>query len=236
MKKQVLLGLLVLGLIMCLASAPAYAQEGKYSIFAGYAYGTNSIGCGSSSGFCFSDPGLHGYTAAFTYNFNKHIGLEANFSGHNGTPTIDSEAATSSNNGYTDTLATDLYTYTFGPKVSMPVGNFSIFTHFLVGGVHVHEVAAERCIQSSGSDVTTCPTTPTFLGSARGNGFAFKTGGGVDWNHGRWDVRILEVDYIRNEVFATTIGCSSCTPYSVNAGGNNFELSTGISFHFGGGY
>jgi hypothetical protein len=229
-KKKMLFGLLVLGLIFCLTSAPAQAQnvnhEGRWGLFAGYAYGTNNINA--------FDPGIHGYTAAVTYNFNNHIGLEANFSGHNGTSPISFTPATSTANGRNDTLAQDLYTYTFGPKITQRVGNFSLFTHFLVGGVHVHEGFVDKCLLSSGTD-SSCFTT--FRSNSRGNGFAFKTGAGVDWNHGRWDLRILEVDYIRNEIFVTetcSIDCSNGAPFSNNSAANNFELSTGISFHFGG--
>lgn len=234
MKNRVLLGLLALGLTICLAGAPAQAQNSKLNVFAGYSYGINNIGC-SSSGYCSSDPGLHGYSVAATYNFNNHIGLEGNFSGHNGTSLTYTEGASSTYDGYADSLEQDLYTYTFGPRVSLPVGNFSLFTHFLVGGVHVHEAFKETCIQSSGSDVGTCPTAPYYTDIAHGNGFAFKTGGGVDWNHGRWGIRILEVDYIRNDLVATEPAtCSSCTTNSSTVSGNNFELATGITFNFGG--
>jgi hypothetical protein len=222
MKKQAWLILSVLGLVICLAGAPAHAQDGRISLFGGYSYGTNN--------FYSYDPQLNGYGLAVAFNLNKHIGLEANFSGHNGSPVIDSAPASSTENGYNEVLRQDLYTYTFGPKLSLPVGHFTLFTHFLVGGAHIHEGYTEKCIQSSGSD-DTCYTP--YSTSTRGNGFAFKTGGGVDWNHGHWGIRILEVDYVRAELF-TTETCPDCSaPESYSSSANNFELATGVTFNFG---
>ncbi len=223
MKKQGWFILLVLGLVICITSAPAHAQDGKFSLFAGYSYGTNDA-------YRLIDPALHGYSAGVAYNFNKHIGLEANFSGHNGSPLIDSEPATSTENGYNDFTDQDEYIYTFGPKLSLPVEHFTLFTHFLVGGVHEHVGFTDKCVQSSGSD-STCSTTPS-SDSSRGNGFAFKTGGGVDWNHGFWGIRILEVDYIHGDLLLHET-CTGCTPYNFSSTFNNFELATGVTFNFG---
>ncbi|MGO9642145.1 MAG: outer membrane beta-barrel protein [Candidatus Acidiferrales bacterium] len=230
MKKQGWLVLSVLGLMICLAGAPAHAQDGRISLFGGYSYGTNN--------FYSYDPGLNGYGVAVAYNLNKHIGLEANFSGHNGTSTIYSELPTTTENGYADVVRQDIYTYTFGPKLSLPVGHFSLFTHFLVGAAHIHNGETESCIPETGGSGSSCSESdyPYHYGS-HGNGFAFKTGGGVDWNHGHWGVRILEVDYVHAEVSATeTDTCPECTPYTHTyaESANNFELATGVTFNFGG--
>jgi len=229
MKKQVLIGFLAVGLLICLTGAPAHAQD-KVDVFAGYSVGTTNFGCISSS--CY-DPAIHGYAAAFAYNFNRHIGLEANFSGHNGTSTLDHEPATSTSDGYTDSVRQDAYFYTFGPRLTVPVGRFSIFGHFLVGAAHIHEGLQYMCLPSTGSE--SCGTPDNY--HITGNGFAFKTGGGVDWNHGHWGIRILEVDFIRTEFQVTEIeNCSECstTPYTYPVPGSNFELSAGIKFNFGG--
>jgi Outer membrane protein beta-barrel domain len=229
MKKQVLLAVWVIGIMFGLAGAPAQAQDGKVSLFGGYSYGTNNFGCNSD--FNCSPTGLHGYNASVTYNFNKHIGLEGNFSGHNGSSTTYSTPVTTTSNGYSEVISQDLYSYTFGPKLSLPVGNFSLFTHFLVGAAHVRVGDTYTCISSGGG---TCSKN---VYNVHGNGMAFKTGGGVDWNHGRWGVRILEVDYLRDQISANeTASCSNytCTsPSSFTASANNFELSTGVIFHFG---
>lgn len=230
MKKQGLLMLTVLGLMVCLVSAPAHAQDGKISLFAGYSYGTNN--------FYEDDPGLNGYTAAAVWNFNKHIGLEANFSGHNGTTNVYTEMETG-DPGYKDVVRQDLYTYTFGPRLSVPVGHFTLFTHILVGVTHVHQGYSEICTSSTGATESCSEVDEdgeNYTTSSHGTGFAFKTGGGVDWNHGNWGVRILEVDYIRSEVPITDkefySGESSYT-YSYQEGANDFELATGVTFTLG---
>lgn len=228
MKKLGWLTLSVLVLTFCFAGVPAHAQDGKISIFGGYSFGTNNY---------YSDPGLHGYAAAVVLNFNNHIGLEANFAGHNGTTTTYSESPTSADNGYSDVVRQDLYEYTFGPKLSLPLGHFSLFTHFLVGAARVHNGETDNCIPATGSESETCSTAYPYHYGSHGNGFAFKTGGGVDWNHGHWGVRILEVDYVRTEVYPTeTETCGGCTTYTYtySEGENNFELATGITFNLGG--
>ena len=242
MKKQVLLGLLVLGLIFCLTSAPAQAQDtSKFSLFGGYSYmldnlGTNLACQNSNIDWCgLGKPGYHGYTAAFVYNLNNHIGLEANFSGHNGSPVLFSQPTTSSANGEILKGPSDIYTYTFGPKLTQPVGNFALFTHFLVGVMQAHQGLTDMCVLSTGSE----GCWDNEFSNAHGTGMAFKTGGGVDWNHGRWGIRILEVDYIHSSVNAT-VACSNnfdffCSqPETRSTTANNFELSTGITVHFGG--
>ena len=226
MKKQGWFILSVLGLVICITSAPAHAQDGKISLFAGYSFGTNTYYSG--------DPGLHGYTAQAVYNLNKHIGLEANFSGHNGTSPIYS-AAYAGSDTYASVARQDLYTYTFGPKLFLPMGHFSLFTHFLVGAAHVHDGETDTCTAATGGS---CSSGYPEQYSTHGNGFAFKTGGGVDWNHGFWGVRILEVDYVRSEIYGTeTYNCPDCegvSTYKFDSGINNFELATGVTFNFGG--
>jgi opacity protein-like surface antigen len=222
MKKHVVLGVSMLALLMGLASAPAHAQDSKINLFAGYSFGTNNL--------YDYDPTLNGYGAAFAYNLNKHIALEANFTGHNGTSTLESEAPSVDDNGYVDILRQDMYTYTFGPKISQRVGNFTLFTHFLVGGAHVHEGYTEKCTPATGGDEETCSSSQ-YTSSTKGNGFAFKTGGGVDWNHGIWGIRFLEVDYVRAEINSTeNQTCSECTTtYTYNSAANDFELATGFT-------
>lgn len=230
MKKNILV-LSLLGFILCLSGIAAQAQDtGKISVFGGYSFLSNSWGNGCI-GACFGGgtTELHGYAASADYSFNNHIGMEANFSGHNGSPVFQSGTAAGSNNGYIYREPQDLYTLTFGPKVSLPVGNFTLFTHFLVGVAHGHEGFNYTCIQAPSG---TCGSSSST--SASGTGFAYRTGAGVDWNHGHWGIRILEVDYVHPSIYVTE-SCSTCTTLgSFDISGNNFELSTGVTFNFGG--
>ena len=230
MKKHVL-GVFLLGIMVCLTGVSAHAQNmSKISLFGGYSYMNNNWGNGCIAA-CIGGvtTGLHGYTVAGSYAFTNHLAIEANFAGHNGSPTIETVPAISSSNGFVDTESQDFYTYTFGPLVTLPVGNFSLFTHFLVGAVHGHESFTEKCLQSATGGTCFTPSTS----DAHGNGFAFKTGAGVDWNHGRWGIRILEVDYVHANTFVTELcgGCTQTDSFGINA--NNFELATGLTFNFG---
>jgi hypothetical protein len=221
---------LLLGMTVGVASR-ASAQTTKYSVFGGYSYGTSEVSLPELGPFNFTVPtAMHGYGAAFTVNLNNHIGLEASFTGHNGTPTIQYQPATTSN-GYRDVDNQGVYTYTFGPRLFQNVGDFSLFTHFLVGGTHVSQTLKETCFPGT-SD--TCGTpNPSILFTQDGSGFAFKTGGGVDWNHARWGIRILEVDYIHSQMLGSFGGQIPGGNMSFSTSMNNFELTTGITFNFG---
>jgi hypothetical protein len=85
---------------------------------------------------------------------------------------------------------------------------------------------------TSASD--TCGTPPVNGVRTHGDGFAAKFGGGVDWNHRRWGIRILEVDYIHAQLFTSNL-CNTCTvTEGFDTTGNAFEMSTGVTFNFGG--
>jgi len=220
---------IVAALVLCLGGTVARAQDSKMDVFAGYSYSTNN---------CFEscdlyDPGLHGYALAFAYNLNHHIALEANFSGHNGTQTTYSYAPTSSDDGYKDQTNANVYTYVFGPRFSIPVGSFSLFAHVLVGAAHVNATDSETCIPATGTgDVETCGTPVVDHYVEHGSGFATKAGGGVNWNHKRWGIRILEANFVHGEV-NTSERYDSGEVYQYVSSGNGFELSTGVTVYFG---
>lgn len=213
---------LLLGMTVCTASR-AGAQTSRFNVFGGYSYGTNNFYTGG-------DPAMHGYGASFAVNVNNHIGFEGSFTGHNGTPTLYNRPATSTNYGYFDRAKEGLYDYTFGPRLFQNVGNFSLFTHFLVGAVHFSATETDTCTPptSGGS----CGGVNPYISTEKGTGFAFKTGGGADWNHGHWGIRILEVDYVRGEMLAA-FSDNAGNSYSATNSANNFELTTGITFNFG---
>lgn len=222
--------------LLCLAGSAAQAQDSRLQVFGGYSFATHSC-----FGTCVldevKDPGLHGYTAAFVYNFNSHLGLEANFSGHNGTPTIEHDYPTPFGTGEIDKQNQNLYIYTFGPRLSIDVGDFSLFAHFLVGGTHVSGNAQQQCTAATGEGGETCGSTANVTtDTLSGSGFATKIGGGVDWNHKRWGIRILEVDYLDGQFYATDtpVACPDCAKTSEDTSGAAFELSTGLTFNFGG--
>lgn len=220
---------LSLGMTLC-AVSQASAQTSRFNVFGGYSYGTNNF----SNDYYYGLPGgsaLNGYAVAFAVNFNNHIGLEANFSGHNGSSTLLVEPSTSTNYGEDITETGEgVYTYAFGPKLFQTVGDFSLFTHFLVGGVHLSQTLTETCTPpTSGGN---CGTPDPAVYDQKGTGLAFMTGGGVDWNHGRWGIRVLEVDYVHGQMESNFTGAPSNLS-SLSTSANNFQLATGITFNFG---
>lgn len=229
-KPSVVVGF-VLALMLCLSTAPAYAQ--KFDVFGGYSFSTNNSNFGSnyaslsSSTFNPLGYGLHGYNVAAVYNFDPHIGIEANFAGHNGNTTLYSDITGTIN---TDTVKSQMDSYytVFGPKLTQPVGNFQLFGHVLVGVNWNHVSSVESGTDCDSSTGTCNPIKDT------SRGFAFVGGGGVDWTHGMWGIRILEVDFVHNsgnvsETYPDYPGETWTSPVTRN----NISLSTGIVFHFG---
>lgn len=217
-------------LLLSLGGSVARAQDSKLDVFGGYSYSTNN---------CFSacdlfDPGLNGYGLAVAYNFNRHIGIEADLSGHNGSQMTYSYSPTATDTGYQYQDNANIYTYTFGPRFSIPVDRFSLFAHVLVGAAHLNATDKETCLPATGTaNVQTCGTPTVNHYVYDSNGFATKIGGGVNWNHGRWGIRILEADFVHGEV-NNTERYDNGTKYQYVSSGNGFELYTGVLFNFGG--
>jgi hypothetical protein len=101
---------LLLG-ILFLATLPAAAQYEKVEVFGGYTYMRFRPG---------TDLNLNGWEASAQYKFRDWIGGVADFDGHYGSPRG---------------IGTSLYTYMFGPQVSLP-RRVSPFAHVLLGGAH----------------------------------------------------------------------------------------------------
>jgi hypothetical protein len=186
------------------------AQGGN--IFVGYSFEQDNVQSGV---------GLHGYNASGTFDLNRKIAIEANFAGHHGNTVIFSQSAPVG----AVTQKDDIFTYVFGPKLTHVIGpsnNFELFGHFLIGGSNVHSSS-----QNSGA----------FGGassSASGSGFAFVTGGGLDWFRGTWGIRILEVDFVRTSSITMTSSCGgTCVQKATGDSANNFRFSTGLLLHWG---
>jgi len=102
---------LLLG-ILFLATLPAAAQDDKVEVFGGYTYMRFRPG---------TDLNLNGWEASAQYKFRDWIGGVADFDGHYGSPSG---------------VGTSVYTYMFGPQVSLP-RRVSPFAHVLLGGAHL---------------------------------------------------------------------------------------------------
>jgi hypothetical protein len=101
---------LLLG-IFIVTSLPARAQD-KVEVFGGYSF-MRFRGSPSAN--------LNGWEISGQYKFTDWLGAVADLDGHYGSP---------------HGVGTSLYTYLFGPQVSLPT-RVSPFAHVLFGGAHI---------------------------------------------------------------------------------------------------
>jgi hypothetical protein len=183
------------------AALPLAAQDNpKFEVFGGYQY----LHAGSFDGEGDS-ANTNGWDTSATFNFAKHFGVAADFSGNYKTENLFSSGGS---NSYPATVR--IYTYTLGPVVSAKAsGHFRVFAHALFGGAHVRPTG---CIIFSGS--------PDECGSGSASGFAMMIGGGADAKMtDRSDFRVVQVDWVR-------------LPSEFGAQSGNVRVSTGIVFRF----
>src|SRR5438270_2529675 len=175
---------LVIALVIALCGLPVLAQENtpKAEIFGGYQYGRFNV---SNTGI-----NMNGWNGSVTGNFNKWLGVTADFSGNYKT-----EKASFS--GTTVSANLKAYTYTFGPVVSLNhEGAFNPFVHALFGGVHM----------SLGANVSGLTS-----GSMSDSGFAAMLGGGADARLTRHvAVRLFQPDWVHYR-FSGFTGTSSAS-------------------------
>jgi outer membrane protein OmpA-like peptidoglycan-associated protein/opacity protein-like surface antigen len=158
---------------------------------------------------------LHGGSTSIAYNFNRYVGLVADFAGFDnskltlfgpaGTETVDSNGSA--------------YTFMFGPRFSYRKHErFTPFFQVLAGGVHASSVSISGC-----SGDPSC--TP--LGSE--NTFAAMIGTGFDIKLSRHiALRLFEGDFLLTH-FKDPFSASGDQVWQKNA-----RFSTGIVFRFGG--
>ena len=185
MRKVVLLTAL-LGLFSLLAVAQ---ETPKAEVFGGYQF--THIGSSGAS------ENLNGWNASVTGNFNKHLGVAGDFSGSYKT---------------ISGVSGRLYTYTFGPVVSLNHGGtFNPFVHALFGGAHLSGSASFQGVSAGAST----------------NGFTMMMGGGVDAKIApRIAVRLFQADWVYYH-FGDLQAAAGTSNFS-----KNVRVSTGIVFRF----
>ncbi len=159
---------------------------------------------------------LHGGSTSIAYNFNRYLGLVADFAGFDNsrltlfTPT---ESQAFDSNG-------SVYSYMFGPRISYrKYRRFTPYAQALFGGTHASSVKISGC---------TGDPSCTPLGSD--NAFATMFGAGLDIKLSHHiALRLIEGDFLLTRFR---------DPFSADGDGRewqkNVRLSTGIVFRFGG--
>jgi Outer membrane protein beta-barrel domain len=198
MRKVVLLIVLV-GVFSLLAVA---ADTPKAEVFGGYQY--LHTGDLSSSGQTLNNSGQNwnGWDANATYYFQKHLGVQGDFSG---------SYATIPDFFGGSHVSTHVYTYSGGPVVALNAGGkVNPFVHALFGGVR---------LSGSQSGV-----------SASFNGFTTMVGGGVDVKVApRIAFRLIQADWVYFHFGSSTIAGTSFPSFSAS---KSVRIGTGIVFQF----
>jgi outer membrane protein OmpA-like peptidoglycan-associated protein len=159
---------------------------------------------------------LHGGSTSVAYNFNRYVGLVADFGGYDNsrvTLFTPSGGRTVDSNG-------SAYTYAFGPRFSYRrYERFTPFVQALFGAVHASSVTVSGC---------TGDPSCTPLGSE--NVFATMLGAGFDIKITHHiALRLFEGDFL-----LTHFKDSSSIGGQVEGWQKNVRFSTGIVFRFGG--
>lgn len=122
-----------IGLTLCLFALAANAQiPTSGNIFLGYSFSqTNSLGRTTS---------LNGFEGSLEGKFLPWVGIVADYGAGYGNdnrpiPVVACPISGCAFNG----VSVRKYTYLFGPRVSVPVGKFTPFAHFLLGAAHIND-------------------------------------------------------------------------------------------------
>jgi outer membrane protein OmpA-like peptidoglycan-associated protein/opacity protein-like surface antigen len=159
---------------------------------------------------------LHGGSTSVAYNFNKYVGLVADFAG------LDDNKLTLFSPGLTETVNSggSVYTLMIGPRLSYrKYEKFTPYIQALGGVVHASSVTISGC--TGDPRCTPIGSDATFVAMA-GAGFD------INISH-RIALRLLEADFLLTH-FRDPI---SATGFS-RGWQDNTRLSTGIVFRFGG--
>lgn len=189
---------LVLVVFLGLLALPLMAQDSpKVEVFGGYQF--MRLGNVGNSGV---DLNTNGWNASLTANLSKHFGVAADFGG-----------AYKSKSGTIDDLPSGtahahVYTYDFGPVISMDSGGkINPFAHVLFGGAHAS-------VNGCAADGSGCES----LGSS--NGLTIMFGGGVDLKASKAiAIRLAQFDWVYYH-------------FSGYSNSSNVRLSTGVVFRF----
>ena len=191
------------------------------TVFGGYSllHTNNSLGnLGSGLGSLGSGLGsnnLNGWEGQGTFNFNRHFGVTADFSGNS------HQLAGFSTLGFSVGTQEHMYNMLFGPTVTGYFGKSSVFGHALFGAAH----------SSLGAGVSVPILGGISVPLDSSNAFAMAFGGGIDIGLSRhFAIRAAQVDFIRTN-FNTLDSLTGLTS-GTSSNQNNFRYSGGVIWRF----
>jgi hypothetical protein len=180
----------------------------RYELFLGY-----------SNFRALSDPGnriawFSGGSTSFAINANRYLGFVGDFGGYPNSlfgPNAPPSGGIVNASG-------DVFSYMFGPRVSLRHKRVTPFAQALFGGIHASDVTVDGC---SGIGCTPLPSE---------NSFTFAAGGGLDFTLTRhFALRLPQVEYVMTNFKDPTSTAGSTMRQ------NDIRLSAGIVIRFGGG-
>jgi len=156
---------------------------------------------------------LNGGSTSLAYNFNRHLGLVADFGAYTNSEVRFTGAYTGTVD--VDNSNTAVLSYLFGPRLSFRNHKqLTPFVQALFGGVHANQVALKNC-------TTNCIVLP------KDDSFAMTAGGGLDFRiHRHFALRLIQAEYLMTRFTSYTTGVTGTQ--------NDMRLSSGIVFRFGG--
>lgn len=209
-----------LPLILLFVSLAARAQEPpRFEVFGGYSYLRGDLGDVSVN--------THGAIGSVTYNFDRVLGVKAEFGGHSGSINVPAQL----NNAAPGTTTLfdarpSYFTFLFGPQFTYRKSErITPFAHVLLGGVRLKVRVPLDAIQFPQPGF---PTTPPLPNLATGvnfitgtdTAFGISFGGGLDIKLSkRAAFRLFQADYLLTRISPNTQ--------------NNLRLSTGLVIRFG---
>jgi len=168
----------VIALSTTLASAQVPTSG---NIYLGYAFeNTDWSGLDST----LNRPNLHGWEGSLEGKVFPHLGIVADFSQHFGSQTFTEFVPIGGGGPVTTNVTGHGWEMLFGPRLSIPLGNFTPFAEVMVGVAHI----------TNGGDFPS--TSNTSFGTAIGGGLDFKIVRPIAWR--------LEGDYLQTRFYSTT--------------------------------
>jgi outer membrane protein OmpA-like peptidoglycan-associated protein/opacity protein-like surface antigen len=196
------------------AGAPSDSTP-KVELFMGYSY-WRSVPDSTGNRI----DGMNGGSASLAYNFNRHVGLVADFAGFR----IDSLEFSSPGAGFSPSrnvnAQSTVFTVMFGPRVSFrDHGKFTPFLQVLGGVAHADDVTLDGC----NVPIYACVPLP------KQTVFTMTAGGGVDYrlNH-RLALRLFQAEFLLTR-FQDPTSFTGADGWQ-----SNVRLSTGLVFRFEG--
>ena len=159
---------------------------------------------------------LHGGSTSLAYNFNRYLGLVADFGGYDNTRVT----LISPTGRQTFDSSGSAYTYVFGPRLSYrKYERFTPFAHVLVGGTHANAVNISGC---AGSSICTPLGSDDAFATMMGAGFDIKVSRHVA-------LRLFQGDFLLTHYKNPLTAGGQFRGWQKNA-----RFSSGIVFRFGG--